>query len=174
MSLDGCLRRQRCCPSYCMQPLPGIRHCGTRDRLRLRLLTVAGWAEQRSQIARSHSQRGLDVSSAHPAPPLALLFILNHGTKLQDGLSQVNSVFLTPPLCDLVESNWLRTKAEQFLWCCYQSRSPCSGFVVQYFEHNGLPLVRFRSSARAFWWEMLGFFPPLRKLFRVPWKCNMI
>ena len=97
-----------------MQPLPGIRHCGTRDRLRPRLLTVAG-AEQRSQIAYSHPQRGLDVSSAHRAPPLAFLFSLNQRTKLQDGLSQVNSVLLTAPVCDLVELNRFRTKAEQFL-----------------------------------------------------------
>lgn len=114
------------------------RHTSLWDTwsLRVRLLTVAGWAEQRSHIAHSHPQRGLDVRSAHPAPPLALLFNLNQGTKLQDGLTQVNSVFLTPPVCDLVELNWLGTKAEQFLWCCYQSRSPCSGFVVQDFKHN--------------------------------------
>lgn len=135
MSLDGCLWRQRY-PRYCMQPLPGIRHCGTRDRLSLRLLTVAGWAEQRSQIAHSHPQTGLDVRSARPAPPLAWLFNLNQWTKLQDGLSQVNSVFLTPPVSDLVEWNWHRTKAKQSLWCCYQSRSPRSGFVVPNFKHN--------------------------------------
>lgn len=145
-----------------MQPLPGIHHCGTRDRLRLRLLTVAGWAERRSQIAHSHPQRGLDVSSAHSAPPLAWLFNLNQGTKLQDELSQVNSGSIThpptPPGCNLVQWNWVRMKQSSSSDAAIKADLRVQGLLCRISNRTSRwTLVRFRSSVREVWQQIFRY-----------------